>query len=44
MHEPVQKKLGLDDEKWAGMVKQMTGRPNQEDVDNAKAFVRKLFA
>jgi flavodoxin I len=44
MHEPVQKKLALDDEKWAGMVKQMTGRPNQEDVDNAKAFVRKLFA
>ncbi len=44
MHEPVQKKLALDDEKWAGMVKQMTGRPNQEDVENAKAFVRKLFA
>jgi len=44
MHEAVQKKLNLDDEKWAGMVKQMTGRPNQEDVDNAKAFVRKLFA
>jgi flavodoxin len=43
MHEPVQKKLGIDDEKWAGMVKQMTGRPNQEDVDNARAFVRKLF-
>jgi len=44
MHEPVQKKLGIDDETWAGMVKQMTGRPNQEDVDNAKAFVGRLFA
>jgi len=44
MHEPVRKKLDLDDEKWAGMVKQMTGHPNQEDVDNAKAFVKKLFA
>jgi flavodoxin len=44
MHEPVQKKLGVDDEKWSGMVKQMIGRPNQEDVDNAKAFVRRLFA
>lgn len=44
MHGPVQKKLNLDDEKWAGMVKQMTGRPNQEDVNNAKAFVRILFA
>ena len=28
MHEPVQKKLGIDDEKWAVMVKQMT-RPSQ---------------
>ncbi|WP_300459516.1 flavodoxin family protein [Desulfobacula sp.] len=44
MHAPVQKKLNMDDDKWAGMVKQMTGRPNQEDVDNAKAFVRSLFA
>ena len=38
------KKLGLDDEKWDAMVKQMTGRPNQEDVDDAKAFVRQLMA
>ncbi len=44
MHDPVQKKLGMDDETWAGMVKQMRGRPNQEDVDNARAFVRRLFA
>lgn len=44
MHEPVKKKLNLDDETWAGMVKQMTGCPNQEDVDNAKAFVRILLA
>jgi flavodoxin len=43
MHEPVRKKLNLDDDKWAGMVKQMTGRPNQEDVDNAKAFARKIL-
>lgn len=44
MHGPVQKKLGMDDETWAGMVKQMSGRPNQEDVDSARAFVRRLFA
>lgn len=44
MHEPVQKMLKMEDEQWAEMVKQMTGRPNQEDVDNAKAFVQGLFA
>jgi flavodoxin len=43
MHGVVKKKLGLDDENWAGMVKQMTGRPNQEDVENARAFVRRLL-
>lgn len=44
MHGPVQKMLEMDDEQWAEMVKKMTGRPNQEDVDNAKAFVKGLFA
>lgn len=44
MHEMVQKKLNMDDEQWAGMVKQMTGRPNQDDEANAKAFARSLFA
>jgi len=43
MHGAVQKKLGLDDEKWADMVKEMTGRPNREDADNAKAFVKTLL-
>lgn len=44
MHAPVQKKLNMDDDQWAEMIKQMTGRPNQEDVDKAKAFVKALFA
>ena len=44
MHGAVQKKLGLDDENWAGMVKSMTGRPNNADEENAKAFVKKLLA
>ncbi|THB81422.1 MAG: flavodoxin [Desulfobacteraceae bacterium] len=44
MHGPVQEKLSLDDDQWADMVKQMTGRPNQDDVDNAKAFAKKLLA
>lgn len=43
MHGPVQKKLNMNDKQWAEMVKGMTGRPNQEDVDNAKAFVKSLF-
>jgi len=43
MHVPVQKKLNMADDQWAEMVRQMTGRPNQEDVDNAKAFVKAIF-
>ncbi len=44
MHEMVQKKMNLTDEQWADMVKQMTGRPNQEDVDNAKACAKEVLA
>ena len=44
MHGPVQKKLNLDDDQWAGMVKQMTGCPNEEDVANAKAFAKTILA
>lgn len=43
MHAPVQQKLGLSDEDWAGMVEQMTGHPNEEDVANAKACVREVL-
>jgi flavodoxin I len=43
LHEMVQKKLNLSDEQWAGMVKQMTGHPNADDVANAKAFARKVL-
>jgi len=44
MHGPVQKKLNMDDEQWAGMVKAMTGRPNEEDVANAKACAKEVLA
>ena len=40
LHAPVQTKLNMDDDQWAEMLKQMNGRPNQEDVDNAKRFVK----
>ncbi len=44
MHEMVQKKLNMSDEEWAGMVEQMTGHPNEEDVANAKACAREVLA
>lgn len=43
MHEPVQKKLGLSDDKWQGMVDQMTGHPNEEDLANARVCVRTVL-
>ena len=43
MHAAVQKKLNMSDEQWADMVKQMTGRPNENDVANAKAWSKKLL-
>ncbi|WP_022663837.1 flavodoxin family protein [Desulfospira joergensenii] len=44
LHEMVQKKMNLTDEQWADMVKQMTGRPNEEDEGNARAFAKKILA
>ena len=44
MHAPVQKMMNLTDEAWAGMVAQITGRPNDEDVANAKAYARAVLA
>lgn len=43
MHEPVQKKLNMDDDRWAEMVTQMTGRPNEEDEGKAKAFAKSVL-
>ena len=43
LHAAVQKKLNMSDERWADMVSQMTGRPNEEDVANAKAWSKKLL-
>ena len=44
LHEMVKKNQKLTDEQWEGMVKQMTGRPNEEDVANAKAFAKEVLA
>ncbi len=43
LHEMVQKKMNLSNEQWAGMVKQMAGRPNQEDAGKAKAFAKTVL-
>lgn len=44
MHKAVQKKLDLSDDVWAGMVKQMTGHPDEQDVANAKACAEEVLA
>lgn len=44
MHGSVQQMLKMDDEQWTGMVKAMTGRPNDEDVANAKEYARAVMA
>ena len=43
LHEMVKEKQNFSDEQWEGMVKQMTGRPNEEDVTKAKAFAREAL-
>jgi flavodoxin I len=43
LHEAVQKKLSLSDEQWADMVRQMTGRPNEEDEGKSKAFAKTVL-
>ena len=44
LHEPVKKGQKLTDEQWAGMVKQMTGHPDAEDLKKAKAFAKEVLA
>jgi len=43
LHDMVKKKLNSTDEQWEDMVKQMTGRPNEEDEGKAKTFVKELL-
>ncbi|MBT3191988.1 MAG: flavodoxin [Verrucomicrobia bacterium] len=43
LHGVVQKKLNATDEAWAEMLSQMTGHPNAEDKDRARAFARKMM-
>ena len=43
LHGTVQKKMNLTDEQWANMVKEMTGRPNDEDEGKARSFVKTVL-
>jgi len=43
LHEAVKKKRNLSDQDWSAIVKQMTGRPNEEDAAKAKAFAREVL-
>lgn len=43
LHEAVKGKMNLTDEQWADKVKQMTGHPDQEDKDKAKAFAKEVL-
>jgi flavodoxin len=44
LHEKVKESQNLTDEQWSDMVKQMTGRPNDEDAANAKVFAKEVLA
>jgi flavodoxin I len=43
IHEMVKKGQNLTDEQWAERVKQMTGHPDAEDLNKAKAFARAIL-
>jgi flavodoxin I len=44
IHEMVKKGQNLTDEQWAERVKQMTGHPNAEDLNKARAFAKQILA
>ena len=44
LHEPVKANLELSDEAWDGMVQQMTGHPNDEDLKNARTFAKEALS
>jgi flavodoxin len=44
MHEAVQKMQNLTDEQWAENVKQMTGHPNADDEEKARAFTESVLS
>jgi len=43
IHDMVKKSQNLTDEQWAERVTQMTGHPDAEDLNKAKAFTREVL-
>jgi len=39
LHQMVKEKQNLNNQQWENLVKQMTGRPNEHDEENAREFV-----
>ncbi len=44
IHEMVKKGQNLTDEQWAERVKEMTGHPDAEDLNKARAFAKEVLA
>jgi len=44
IHDMVKKGQNLNDEQWAERVKQMTGHPDAEDLNKARAFAKEVLA
>jgi len=44
LHEKIKESQNFTDGQWSDMIKQMTGRPNDEDAANDKVFAKEVFA
>jgi flavodoxin len=44
IHEMVKKGQNLTDEQWAERVKEMTGHPDAEDLNKARAFAKEILS
>jgi flavodoxin I len=44
LHDFIKVELDLSDEEFEELIEQMTGRPNEDDVVNAKAFAKEVLA
>ena len=44
IHEMVKKGQNLTDEQWAERVKEMTGHPDADDLNKARAFAKEILA
>jgi flavodoxin I len=43
LHEMIKERQGATDEEWAEKVEQMTGHPDEIDLENARTFIRGIL-